>query len=77
MARHGRIALILPSTLQHLLRDSPIIVAMTTREIAIQGIERYFDDGAFLEDLGRRVAIPTESQNPDGWRACTSTSRTR
>lgn len=38
---------------------------MTTREDAIQSIERYFDDGRFLEDLGRRVAIPTESQNPE------------
>ena len=38
---------------------------MTPRESAIQSIERYFDDGRFLEDLGRRVAIPTESQNPE------------
>ena len=38
---------------------------MTTREDAIQSIEKYFDEGRFLEDLGRRVAIPTESQNPD------------
>jgi acetylornithine deacetylase/succinyl-diaminopimelate desuccinylase-like protein len=38
---------------------------MTTREDAIRSIEKYFDEGRFLEDLGRRVAIPTESQNPD------------
>ena len=38
---------------------------MTTREAAVQSIERYFAEGGFLEDLGRRVAIPTESQNPD------------
>ena len=39
--------------------------SVTTREAAIQSIERYFDEGRFLADLGRRVAIPTESQNPD------------
>src|ERR1700740_733610 len=38
---------------------------MTTRETAIRSIEKYFDDGLFLADLSRRVAIPTESQNPD------------
>ena len=38
---------------------------MTTRESAIQAIEQYFDTGKFLDDLGRRVAIPTESQNPE------------
>jgi acetylornithine deacetylase/succinyl-diaminopimelate desuccinylase-like protein len=36
-----------------------------SREQAIGHAERYFDDGEFLADLGRRVAIPTESQNPD------------
>ncbi|MGE5793897.1 MAG: M20/M25/M40 family metallo-hydrolase, partial [Bacteroidota bacterium] len=36
-----------------------------SREQAIARVERYFDDGGFLADLGRRVAIPTESQNPD------------
>ncbi len=36
-----------------------------TRDRAIARAERYFDDGRFLEDLARRVAIPTESQNPD------------
>src|SRR5262245_36148949 len=39
--------------------------SMTTRETAIQDIEKYFEQGRFLEDLGRRVAIPTESQNPE------------
>src|SRR6266571_1465375 len=32
---------------------------------AIARAERYFDQGAFKSDLARRVAIPTESQNPD------------
>ena len=36
-----------------------------SREQAIARVERYFDDGGFVADLGRRVAIPTESQNPD------------
>lgn len=35
-----------------------------SRAQAIAAIERYFDTGGFLADLGRRVAIPTESQNP-------------
>jgi acetylornithine deacetylase/succinyl-diaminopimelate desuccinylase-like protein len=35
-----------------------------SRSAAIQGAEKYFDGGGFLADLGRRVAIPTESQNP-------------
>ena len=38
---------------------------MNTRESAIQSIEKYFDEGGFLADLSRRVAIPTESQNPE------------
>jgi acetylornithine deacetylase/succinyl-diaminopimelate desuccinylase-like protein len=33
-----------------------------TRDAAIAAAERYFDEGGFLADLGRRVAIPTESQ---------------
>src|SRR5882672_7681953 len=36
-----------------------------TRSAAIAAAEKYFDSGAFLADLGRRVAIPTESQNPE------------
>ena len=36
-----------------------------SREQAVANAERYFDDGAFIEELARRVAIPTESQNPD------------
>jgi acetylornithine deacetylase/succinyl-diaminopimelate desuccinylase-like protein len=36
-----------------------------TRAGAIAAAERYFDEGRFLADLGRRVAIPTESQNPE------------
>ena len=36
-----------------------------SREQAIAHAERYFDDGGFFDELARRVAIPTESQNPD------------
>jgi acetylornithine deacetylase/succinyl-diaminopimelate desuccinylase-like protein len=35
-----------------------------TRAAAIAAAEKYFDSGGFLADLARRVAIPTESQNP-------------
>ena len=37
---------------------------MMSRNDAVARIESYFDDGRFLADLSRRVAIPTESQNP-------------
>ena len=37
-----------------------------TREGAIARAEKYFDDGTFLADLARRVAIPTTSQEPAG-----------
>src|SRR6202012_1008135 len=33
-----------------------------TRAAAIAASQAYFDDGGFAADLGRRVAIPTESQ---------------
>ncbi len=33
-----------------------------SRAAAIAAAERYFDEGGFAADLGRRVAIPTESQ---------------
>ena len=36
-----------------------------TRAAAISRAEQYFDSGAFKADLARRVAIPTESQNPE------------
>jgi acetylornithine deacetylase/succinyl-diaminopimelate desuccinylase-like protein len=36
-----------------------------TRAAAIQSAEHYFDSKAFHIDLARRVAIATESQNPD------------
>ena len=36
-----------------------------SREQAISHAERYFDGGGFFADLARRVAIPTESQNPE------------
>ncbi|ANS65231.1 peptidase M20 [Streptomyces lincolnensis] len=37
---------------------------MTTRETAIARATAYYDSGAFLTDLRRRVAMPTESQPP-------------
>jgi hypothetical protein len=36
-----------------------------SRDRAIAHVEKYFDEGGFFADLARRVAIPTESQNPD------------
>jgi acetylornithine deacetylase/succinyl-diaminopimelate desuccinylase-like protein len=36
-----------------------------SRAQAIAAAERYFDEGGFFHDLARRVAIPTESQNPE------------
>ncbi len=36
-----------------------------SRQAAIANAERYFDCGGFLAELARRVAIPTESQNPE------------
>jgi acetylornithine deacetylase/succinyl-diaminopimelate desuccinylase-like protein len=36
-----------------------------SRASAISRAEKYFDSGAFRDDLARRVAIPTESQNPE------------
>ena len=36
-----------------------------SRAQAVERIEAYFDDGGFVEDLARRVAIKTESQNPE------------
>ncbi|TAK40211.1 MAG: M20 peptidase family dipeptidase [Betaproteobacteria bacterium] len=36
-----------------------------SREQAIRRAERYFDEGGFAAELARRVAIPTESQNPE------------
>ena len=35
-----------------------------SRAAAIAATEKYFDSGGFAADLARRVAIPTESQNP-------------
>ncbi len=35
------------------------------RDHAIAAVEKYFDEGGFVADLARRVAIPTESQNPE------------
>jgi acetylornithine deacetylase/succinyl-diaminopimelate desuccinylase-like protein len=36
-----------------------------TRATAIARAQRYFDSGEFKRELGRRIAIPTESQNPE------------
>ena len=36
-----------------------------TRAAAIARAHSYFDSGTFRADLARRVAIPTESQNPE------------
>lgn len=38
---------------------------MMTRTDAIQRAEQQFDSGAFRAILARRIAIPTESQNPE------------
>ncbi len=38
-----------------------------TREAVIENLESYFDDGDFLEDLSRRVAIRTNSQDDEGY----------
>src|SRR6266700_6529276 len=36
-----------------------------SRDTAVARAAEYFDSGAFKADLARRVAIPSESQNPD------------
>jgi hypothetical protein len=36
-----------------------------TRESAIQAAADLYDSGVFLEDLRRRVAVRTESQEPE------------
>jgi acetylornithine deacetylase/succinyl-diaminopimelate desuccinylase-like protein len=36
-----------------------------SREAAVAAATAYFDDGGYETDLARRVAIPTESQNPE------------
>ncbi len=38
-----------------------------TRAAAIARAERHYDDGSFLADLARRVAIPTTSQEPENF----------
>ena len=38
-----------------------------SREAVIERLLAAFDDGGFLEELGRRVAIPTESQVPESF----------
>ncbi|MBY0409947.1 MAG: M20 family metallopeptidase, partial [Burkholderiaceae bacterium] len=36
-----------------------------TRDQAIQHVQQHFDSGSFRATMARRIAIPTESQNPD------------
>src|SRR3954468_23876003 len=36
-----------------------------TRAASVARAQSYFDSGSFKADLARRVAIPTESQNPE------------
>src|SRR3954468_24482943 len=36
-----------------------------SRDRALEHAQDYFDRGGFKADLARRVAIPTESQNPE------------
>src|SRR5215207_6873546 len=36
-----------------------------SREMAVNRAQDYFDSGDFKRDLARRVAMPTESQNPE------------
>lgn len=44
-------------------RSSAIPEDALSRETALAHAQAYFDDGGFIRDLARRVAIPTESQN--------------
>ena len=43
-----------------------------TRQAAIAVAQRYFDEGGFFEDLARRVAVPSTSQEPDSVDALTA-----
>ncbi len=43
---------------------------MTSRDHAMARAADYFDGGAFETDLARRVAIPSESQTPEGLPHC-------
>ncbi len=38
---------------------------MASRQGAIERVEHYFDEGGFIEDLARRVAIASTSQEPE------------
>ncbi|HRJ68722.1 MAG TPA: M20 family metallopeptidase [Beijerinckiaceae bacterium] len=42
-----------------------------SRETAIAAVHAEFDSGAFRDELARRIAIPTESQNPERAQALT------
>ena len=48
-----------------------------SRSKAIAGAQAYFDDGRFLADLGRRIAIPSSSQEPERAGALGLLARTR
>ena len=54
-----------PARRRHPRRDRTGGEKLMSREQAIARAERYFDDGGFLDDLARRVAIRTESQDPE------------
>src|SRR5690606_25647200 len=43
---------------------------MPSRDDAVARATEYFDGGTFEEELGRRVAIPSESQTPEGLPHC-------
>ena len=43
---------------------------MPSRDDAVARATGYFDGGTFEEELGRRVAIPSESQTPEGLPHC-------
>ena len=48
-----------------------------SRTDAIARAYAYFDDGGFLADLRRRVAIPSSSQEPERAACCGPISTTR
>ena len=45
--------------------SEPLSAPASGRSAALAAAARHFDDGSFVRDLARRVAIRTESQNPD------------
>src|SRR5262245_28075047 len=65
--RGSRSKVELPLKLNSHARRRPDVLELRsmTRKAAIARAEAYFHSGAFAVDLARRVAMPTESQNPD------------